>query len=161
MNATCPACEIAQDLLTRTGQSMEAGDFDNFAECFSLPLVIETFEDSLLLQTRSDVRRTFDAVREFRARNGVVETVRENVSAKLIGDDLVAATHVSRMLTARNQLVGPPYVAFLMIRKIKGHWLIQFCQYAVDDLPELNAALSTHKEKDAAQRRRLTTTNSG
>lgn len=150
MPAISQAHDIAEDLLNRTGVAMDKGDFDAFESCFLRPIVMETLEEKLLLQTKKDVRRTFDAVRRFRAENGVITAVRENVSAEFIDARTIAATHVTRMLTARNTGLGQPYLAHSLLRNVDGEWLIQFCKYTVDDLPELNAALATHKTKDAA-----------
>ena len=129
---------------------MDKGDFDAFESCFSRPVVMETLEEKLLLQTREDVRRTFDAVRRFRAQNGVIGALRENVSAEFVDAQTIATTHVTRMLTAQNTTFGQPYIAYSLVRNVGGIWRIHFCQYAVDDLPQLNAALTTHKTKDAA-----------
>ncbi len=146
------AHDIAEDLLDRTGRAMDNGDFEAFESCFSRPVVMDTLEEKLLLQTREDVRRTFDAVRRFRAQNGVIKALRENVSAEFVDPQTIATTHVTRMLTAQNAILGQPYIAHSLLRNVNGTWQFNFCQYAVDDLPQLNAALATHKTKDAASK---------
>ncbi len=151
MRTHCSACEIAEDLLARTGEAMDRGDFDTFERCFSRPVVMVTLDEKLLLQTRADVRRTFDAVRDFRRVNGVVKALRESISAEFLDEGNIATTHVSRMVASDNSTFGQPYVAYSLVRRFGDAWLIHFCQYAADGLPQLNAALGTHKAKDAAR----------
>lgn len=145
------ASEIAEDLLARTGDAMDRGDFDSFERCFSRPVIMETLDEKLLLQTREDMRRTFDAVRKFRRENGVIKALRENISAEFIDENTITTTHVSRMMGSDNTAFGQPYVAHSLARRSGDTWLIHFCQYAAVGIPQLNAALGTHKAKDAVQ----------
>lgn len=147
MPTTPSALAIANDLLTRTGDAMQTGDFAGFMQCFSVPLVMETFDGKQLLQTRSDIERVFDAVRTFRSSNAIVEVIRENVAAEFVAADTIAATHVCRMLQEGNVLFGRPYPAYSTIRKVDGIWRINFCQYALDDLLPLNQALRSSESK--------------
>ena len=126
---------------------MQTGDFDAFMRCFALPLVVETFESKRLLQSERDIQHVYDAVREFRTSNGIVDVFRENVSAAFVDTETIAATHVTRMLQAGDILFGRPYPAFSRIKCIKGEWRIQFCQYAVDDPSQLNTALTSCKKE--------------
>ncbi len=147
MEPTTTALSIANRLLEITGDAMQRGDFDAFAECFSLPLVMETFEGKQLLQTRSDIQTVFDAVRSFRAANAIHHIVRENVAAQFVDAETISATHVSRMLQKGDILFGRPYPAYSIIKRINDHWRITYCQYAVDEPSQLNAALGSKKEK--------------
>lgn len=126
---------------------MTTGDFEAFMLCFALPLVMETFEERRLYQTRSDIERVFNAVRNFRLENGVTDTVRDSVAAEYLDEDTIATTHVSQMMRPDNVLFGMPYPAYSLVRRINGEWRINFCQYAVDDLPQLNAALTSKTKK--------------
>ena len=144
---TVSANEIANALLDRTGNAMESGDFDAFAECFALPLVMETFQGTWTVHNRQELAETFQAVRNFRRKNCVVEVIRENISADYRDDTTIAATHVARMFQERNILFGRPYPAYSMIRKRPEGWQIQLCQYAIEDPGGLNRALSNPKEK--------------
>ena len=137
MQPETTALTIANRLLTRTGDAMRRGDFDTFQECFSLPFILETFEGKQLHQTRDDLLTVFNAVRSYRAAHAILDLVRENVAAEYLDAQTISATHVSRMLQKGDILFGRPYPAYSVIKLVKGVWQINYCQYAVDELPSL------------------------
>ncbi|MEM9425249.1 MAG: hypothetical protein AAGA06_00970 [Pseudomonadota bacterium] len=141
------AADIANDMLTRTGDAMASGDFDAFIKHFTTPLIIETFESKRILQTRRDIERVFDAMRAFRSVHAVKAIVRENVAADYIDADTIAATHVARVLQSGDVLLGRPYPVYSLLKLSKNGWQIQFCQYAVDEPSQLNDALAGRKTK--------------
>ena len=126
---------------------MQAGNFDAFLECFSVPLIMETFEGKCLLQTREDIKSVFDAMRAFRVDNAISRFVRENVAATFTDPDTLAATHVSRMLKDGDILFGRPYPAYSLFNRVGDAWKIHYCQYAIDEPAELNHTLLGRKCK--------------
>ncbi|MEM6387321.1 MAG: hypothetical protein AAF718_13915 [Pseudomonadota bacterium] len=139
------ALEVSNGLLEQSGAAMEAGDFDAFLSCFSLPFVIETFAGKQLHRNRLEMKAVFDAVRDYRKAHAIVETVRENVNAEYVDEKTIAATHVSRMLQEGHILFGRPYAAYSVVKWEDKAWRIQYCQYALEDNAQLNAALHARK----------------
>ncbi|MEO1536672.1 MAG: hypothetical protein AAFR73_02980 [Pseudomonadota bacterium] len=142
-----PAIEIADDLLERTGEAMQAGDFGSFRQHFAMPYVLETFDGMRLLQTRDELRTVFEAVHAFRVANGIVGAMRENVSAEYIDDTTIGATHVSQLMKRDDALFGRSYPSYSIIKYDGEAWRIQYCQYALQDLDQLNTALTVPQRK--------------
>lgn len=141
------ALSIADDLLERTGVAMASSDFPAFLECFTVPMVMETFDGKTLIQTESALEGVFHSVVAFRAAQSIDDVVRENVAAEFIDFETIATTHVARMMQAGNHLFGRPFPAYSVIKRIDRTWRIQFCQYALDDLPQLNDILLAREKE--------------
>ncbi|MGR3513978.1 MAG: nuclear transport factor 2 family protein [Paracoccaceae bacterium] len=145
--AQANALTIADDLLERTGRAMASNDFPGFLQCFTVPMVMETFDGKTLIQTERVLEGLFQSVVAFRAAQSIVDVVRENVAAEFIDFETIATTHVSRMMQSRNRPFGRPFPAYSVIKRIDGTWRIQFCQYALDDLPQFNDILLARKKE--------------
>ncbi|WP_299593030.1 hypothetical protein [uncultured Tateyamaria sp.] len=118
-----------------------AGDFDSFARCFSLPYDLETLEGQRQIRSRTDLKATFDAVHAHLVKQQVTMMARHCVSASFRGENEVAATHETRLLS-RDILVQQPYPAFsLLKRHDDGQWKITSTSYVIVDSAELNDAL--------------------
>jgi len=134
------ARQISEDLLERSGASLVQGDFETFADCFLLPQDMETFEGRRSIETRDQMREIFEAVRQFHQRSGVTELVRHCVEAEFRTEDIVEATHESR-LVAGERLIQRPYPVFSVLKRVDGVWRVASSQYAIVDAPGLNQAL--------------------
>ena len=133
--------DVSEHLLARTGEALMSGDFDSFALCFSLPYELETLEAKRLIHTRADLRATFDAVHAHLVKQQVTMMARHCVSASFRGENEVAATHETRLLS-RDILVQQPYPAFSILRRgDDGEWKITCTSYVIMDSAELNGAL--------------------
>ncbi|WP_299045810.1 hypothetical protein [uncultured Tateyamaria sp.] len=137
------AQDVSEHLLARTGDAMLSGDFDRFAGFFLLPYEVETLDGKRLIETRSDLRVTFDSVHAHLVKQQVTLMARHCVSASFRGPDEVAATHETRLIS-RDILVQQPYPAFSILRKQPdGNWRITHTSYVIVDSTDLNAALNS------------------
>ncbi len=132
---------IAEEFLSCTGAAINAGDFDSFAEFFSFPHEIATFDEIRILRKKEDMRPIFDGMQRYHASLGVTEMVRTVIEASFEGADKVQATHMTRILS-HSRLVQEPYPAFSVIERIDGRWLIVLTAYAIQDSPKHSAILT-------------------
>lgn len=132
---------VSQDLLDRTGRGLMTGEAALYLECFQLPLTIATFEGQSRITTQDDLLTIFSATRAYLVRAGVTDLVRHCLHASFANPDTIKATHESRYLSG-NRLVQRPAVAFSMLRRIDGVWLVSDSQYAISDAPGLVAAVT-------------------
>lgn len=123
-----------------TGRALMAGDFAAFSACFAVPLELDTFDGRRLIETREDLRATFEAVCGHYRQTGVTELVRHCQEATAAGPDTILALHQTR-LVAGAQLVQQPYPALTQFRRVQGRWYIVAIRYAITDSPRHNAAL--------------------
>lgn len=138
----CPASEIAERLMHRTGAAIMSGAFDTFAECFALPYHIETVQGAQVMSSREDLYRTFVDVRGHMTRKGVTLMSRSSIAAEYRGKDQIAATHETRLMRD-DELVQEPYPAFSVIKRDQdGVWRIHATSYMIPDSPGLNTALT-------------------
>ncbi|MEM7719426.1 MAG: hypothetical protein AAF222_09485 [Pseudomonadota bacterium] len=142
MNDADSAIEIANDLLEKTGDAMQAGEFQRFRDCFAVPFLLETFEYKRLLRTEAELESVFDAVRQFRELNHITFVIRENVAAQYVRNDTISATHVSRMVQRGDMLFGRPFPTYSLIKNIDGCWRLTFSQYAIEESHGLIASLT-------------------
>ncbi|MEM8655437.1 MAG: hypothetical protein AAGF36_11885 [Pseudomonadota bacterium] len=141
-SALTSAADISDHLLTQTGDALMSDDFDGFASRFCLPYTLETLEGQRILETRADMKTTFDAVRAHLVKHQVTLMARHCVSASFRSPDEVAATHETRLIS-RNILVQDPYPAFsLLNRQADGKWKITYTSYVIIDSADLNSALN-------------------
>ncbi len=141
--------DIAEDLLYRTGKSLQNGDFEAFFECFEIPQVMETLEGEILMRTKEDVRATYDSVRAYFDDNNVKDVVRTVVSAEFLDDETIGTTHVSRLMQANGQLFRNPYPVYSILKHIDDAWKIMTNTYAILDGREHNLALLARREAQA------------
>lgn len=133
--------DVSEYLLARTGDAIMDGDFDAFSQYFILPYEIETVEGSRQIETRNDLRLTFDAVHSHLVKQQVTLMARHCVSASFRNANEVAATHETRLIS-RDILVQEPYPAFSILRRQDGgDWKIAFTSYVIMDSADLNGAL--------------------
>lgn len=134
------AREIAEDLLTRTGQGLLTGDFRLFCDCFALPKEMETFEGRRVIRTEAEMESLFNDVRAYYARIGMTDMVRHIVDAEFRNATSIVSTHQSR-LVAEHELVQQPFDVLSVIALIDGAWRIRHSQYAIVDSEDHNTAL--------------------
>lgn len=144
--AIAPQAALAQDardisnaLLSRSGQALKSGDFEQFASCFAFPHEIETFAGSNLLETEEDLHQLFNAVRHKHVAMSVTDMVRHCISAEFHDDETVKATHETRLMNGRF-LVQDPYPCFSVIRFLDGAWRVASSCYAIPDAHALQDA---------------------
>ena len=132
---------ISQDLLDRSGAAYLSGKADAFVQCFALPHVIRTFETVQVIETRADLLAIFDAMRAYFRKVGLTDMVRHCLSAHLVGETTIRATHESRYLSG-TCLVQRPIVAMSTLRRIDDVWYVTEGQYAIQDAADHVTALT-------------------
>ena len=142
MSGQRTAENLMQDLLDSTGAAIHRGDFDAFRVWVALPSVLETFDHRLRLETVEDARALFLRAVERRRSQGVTEMVRRCVCAAFTADGSIHATHETRYLGARGQLLRPAHAGFSVLRRAGAQWQIVLSQYAVEGSMPLNMALA-------------------
>lgn len=136
------AKDVSDDLLERTGAGLMTGDFSSFVSCFNVPCFVETFEGKRFLNSKCDIRTVFDNVRNYYKAQGVTDLVRECISAEYKALDTIYNTHITRLLKHNDVLFRRPFPVFSILRKFEDGWKVTYSQYAIDDAPKHNKALS-------------------
>jgi hypothetical protein len=144
------AVDIAEDLLFRTGKSLQSGDFEDFFTCFDIPQVMETLEGEILLRSKADVQSVFESVRSYYIDNNISDLVRTVVSAEFIDEETVGTTHVSRLMQPGGVLFRKPYAGYSIIKHLDGKWKIVTNTYAILDGRDHNLALLARRKAQAA-----------
>lgn len=139
------AREVAEDLLRRTGDSLLAGDFEEFACHFRLPALIETFEGKSILETENDLRTVFCGAHEYYARHNLEDLYRNCVEANYRDDDTIESTHETRLIS-HGVLIIPPFPVFSILRRFDRAWKIVQSSYAVSQADEFHNALMARSE---------------
>ena len=123
------AHDVATYLLDETGRSLLSGDFESYAECFTLPWTVDTFEGGRVVRTRQDLRDVFDAVRaHFRPLN-VTDLARNVVEATFCGPDTITVTYSARLVSG-SFLQRPAFSGMWTLRREECRWRIGRGQYA-------------------------------
>lgn len=144
MQNKADAKAIATDLLDRTGDAMDSGDFDAFAACFDLPTTTQTFEGERTFSTLQDLQAMFDDVRRAYARMGNPQRIRHCVEAHLRDPETIETTHETRELK-HGTFVRQPYPVFSVLKLVEGEWRIKSSQYALTEHPEIAQILGKTK----------------
>lgn len=142
MEPLLSAQDISEDLLERTGAGLMTGDFPSFLRCFHVPCFVETFQGKRFLNSRHDIQNVFDNVRDYYRAHGVTELVRECISAEYKALDTIYNTHITRLLKQNEVAFRRPFPVFSILRKFDDGWKVTYSQYAIDDAPKHNKALS-------------------
>ena len=153
------AYDITNVMIRETGEAMQTGDFDLFMRHFTVPFILETFVGKELLQSRHAMRLHFEGGCRFRAENGIVESVRENISATFVNDSTISLTHVSQLFQEGGVVFDRPYPAHSIIRNVDGRWLTHYCHYAVGEKDAFTRALLKYQEKTPREDAALSTSS--
>ena len=124
------ARQIAEDLLIRSGAALSTGGFDSFADCFSLPQTIATFEGKRVVETLQELRDLFNRVRDHLEKLNISDLVCTCTAAEFRDADTIISSHTSRLLSGTD-LVEEPYHVLYVIRRTEGGWRIAQAQYAL------------------------------
>ncbi|MGR3368990.1 MAG: hypothetical protein ACU0CC_12715 [Sagittula sp.] len=149
-----PAHQIVEDLLERTGSAITDRNFDRFAECVCMPLLVETFEGRLRIDSEASMRDWFNRNVDFYDIIGVTDMQRRCVSASYRSDTMIVSAYESRLVQHGHRLEREPYMVYTEIRLVAGRWGVWFAQYAIADSDVHNRVLvqaSAHERSgDAA-----------
>ena len=112
MGSDSLAIEIAEDLLYRTGQAFTTGNLSWLEDCFEVPQYLETVEGRVLIDSPETVREIGQSVIDYYTANGIVDMQRMVVAARFIRNDLVAYTHITRLIRDDGTLFRAPYPTY-------------------------------------------------
>lgn len=125
------AMALASEFLKRTGDAIDSGDFDAFADCFALPHELGASDGTRMIETREELKTLFDGVRARVRSEGITMMSRHCVAATFRTPDLLVTTHETRLL-AGHVLVEEPYVSLSTARRgADGVWRIEASAYVV------------------------------
>ena len=134
------AVAISDALLDSTGVAINTRDFALFAEAFSLPHTVTTFDEKRVIETMEDLELVFNMNCDYFAAKRVTDIVRKCMSADFDGPDTVKAMHITHLMSG-NQRVKDPYPGFSVIIRAEGIWRVSKSDYAVDADAGLTKAL--------------------
>jgi hypothetical protein len=140
------AREVAEILMERSRRALLDNDYEEFLQCFALPVEIETFDGRRWLKTPEHVRVLFDSIRFHHRRTGVTDAVQHVVEAVFKDPATVAATHETRLLN-KNVLTQKPYPVFSLLIQGEQCWQIKSMTFAIEDQTDHNKALMTAGDK--------------
>lgn len=132
---------ICSQVLEATGSAVLHGAFEPFASHFNEPTIFETFEGRRVIETKDELRRTFEAAGAFYAGLGVTDLVRHVVAAAFSAPNTVHATIECRVL-AGTVLVLHPYSLHTVLEKVEDRWLISETIYIIEDAPRFTRLVS-------------------
>ncbi|MFQ6549714.1 hypothetical protein AADZ90_017320 [Aestuariibius sp. 2305UL40-4] len=126
------AQRLYQEMLDRMGAAYESGDFDDYCEVIEWPFTLATFDHTITMRTRSDLRVMFDAFRKRLEQIGVTQFVRTCLAAQFQGPERIEGTHVSSCLRGGIYIEDPFPVTSIM--KLRGDlWKAASSQNALPD----------------------------
>ena len=143
MSSDVTAEDIAEELLYRTGKTLEVDDLTEIARCFVLPQYLETLSGNTLIKTEEEVVQLLSQVRQYYLENKVSDSVRTVVSANFLDPDTIGSTHVTRLMREDGELFRAPFPVYSILRRVAGEWKIASCSYAILDAPDHNEALTS------------------
>lgn len=129
---------IASDMLEVTRQAYQSRDFDAFAACFLIPNVVQTPHATHRIETRDDLRATFDRMLENFDALGVIDMHRRITHAVFHDAETIEAHFESRHV-----LQGPQFGADVrskgFLRLVDGRWRIAEHVYITNSAPLIRA----------------------
>ena len=134
------AREVAEDLLDRSGRGLTSGDFDLFADCFTLPKEMETFDGRRVIETRAELEAVFNDVRAYYQKIGMTRVDRHIVDAEYRNPTCIVSTHQTHVFSGE-ELVQQPFDVLSVLAEKNGVWRVRHSEYAITDSTEHNAAL--------------------
>ena len=144
---------IAEELLEITGLALLEGDFEQFSQCFSLPLNLETIEGMRTVTSTDEFFEVFEDVRRYMDDTNVVDYVRTVISASFTDDDTIGSIHICNEIYEGGVLERPAYPVRSVIRRIGSHWKIVSCFYVILDSANHNSAIVNMDEIKKRQSR--------
>ncbi|KNG92262.1 hypothetical protein [Pseudaestuariivita atlantica] len=131
---------MAEWFLRVTGACFFNGDVDTFCKCFHVPHETETPDGTVRIESHSELRALFNAVVGHFNACGATRLERTCIAAEYLNADLLAATHISRLLQG-DKLLQRPYRCFTIIKRFPDGWKIAHGSYVISDSPSHNAAI--------------------
>lgn len=121
---------------------MLSSDFKAFAQCFSVPHVIDTPDKKAVLKTYDELRILFEkVVKEYKDSN-VTNMIRYCELAEFRGPFKIEATHCCHVMSG-DQRVMEPYFGFSVIEFIDERWQLTSTQYVADQQTSVGRLLHT------------------
>lgn len=142
MTSMQTAQDISIDLLERTGAGLMSGDVSGFLSCFHVPCFVETFDGKRLLNSKLDIEDVYNSVRDYYRAHNVTDLIRECISAEFKTHETIYNTHITRLMRDDEVLFRRPFPVFSILRLLDDGWKITYSQYAIEDAPKHNKALS-------------------
>lgn len=124
---------IVQNGLDRHGEATMAGDIDAMAEFSDVPCEMETLSGKAVATTAAEMR---DICRNFAdtLRMGhLTHLVRRCLEAKFKDPDTIWAIYETRFLRNGIELVGEPYMSFLILNRHADGWKFASIQLLVSE----------------------------
>jgi len=140
--------QIVERILRDTGRAMMENNFPLFSKHFTLPCTLESFDETTVLRSWSDLRRTFDAVRLYYLSLGMTHLERTCISAEFTTETTLSFVHETKIYNGQ-ELLQDAFPALTQSQLIDGHWRGVRMSYAITDRPMHNRALHMCKEAPA------------
>lgn len=141
------AFPIVKTILDGTGRALLRKCFLSFAQYFTVPHVIETFEGSRTVASFAEFRGLFDGLVTQYERRGVTDLVRNCLEVKFRDENTILCAHEVRIMSG-SQLLWRPYPVFSEVKRIGQHWKVVRTSYAIEGNPALADVLSGKAELD-------------
>ncbi|SEM48039.1 hypothetical protein SAMN04488003_101257 [Loktanella fryxellensis] len=139
-NSLFPYREIVQSIIDRMSTALLNDDAVQFASCFSMPVVIQTFDDQRVISGLEELRRMFDDIRLVLTNFAVTTIVQRCSDAALIGSTRISACGEGHILSDA-QVILPPFPILLGLHAVDGIWRVDTGQFAIIRGKWLTAAL--------------------
>lgn len=128
------AHEIAERLLTQTGDALMAADFERLLPCFRLPYEVRTISGQRLIENEAEMRTLFDAMVDYYRMQNVTHLVRKVVQAEFQDTKTIHSAHVTRLVSG-SMYTQDPYPVTSVLRRTEGGWQGVASEYGVRDAP--------------------------
>jgi len=124
------ARKIAENLLEQTRLTVFGGSFDDFVRGFRLPLQIETFHGTRVLNSEADLRAVHDTLEARLAEAGATDHIRRVVAAEFRSETVIHSTHETRLIRHKTHL-QEPMTTFSVLMNTGTGWQVADITYAV------------------------------
>ena len=123
------ARSIIETMLRRTSNAILANDFEAMNDCFALPLLLETPDTKLIVETEDEHRRLFQRLVEGYACKGVTDIIRVCEVAEFLTPTVIRSLHISHIMSG-DRRVDDPMPTLATTEWIGEEWRITTAQYA-------------------------------
>ena len=146
-DAAATARSIVDTTLQSTSKAILARDFDAFHACFALPLLLETPDRKLVVETVDEHRRLFERLIEGYACRAVTDIIRVCEVAEFLSPTVIRYMHISHIMSGDRRVEDP--IPTLATAELFGDtWLTTTAQYAATKHVPVGRAMEIRARPD-------------
>ena len=134
------AKDLSNAVLERLGHAFTSEDFDLFKSCVVLPLTVETFDGTRVIDSDTALQALYCAIQLHHRNTGVTDMVCHCIESEFKDPNTVVSTFETRLLNGTT-MTQNPFPVFSVLTRSGGNWKLSSMTYAICDRPDHNFLL--------------------